>query len=251
MEKYFDIQLEFNHKKLEETVIEHSLTKKGYCCFVDSNLLVDAHMTKKNRIREVLNNSLANSCDGSYLAKLASLVYKQNLEPFNGPEFFSKFIYYPDCQCIIGNTVTVFEKIKSRVEESNNSSNLHYISLPFAGADQFDYAAIAQQINKLQPRFIWVSLGAPKQEIFMSKLLPYLNKGVMLGVGAALNYFSGEIKDIPKWATQYNLIWFFRILTEPKKQLRRVFKIIRYYPKIYNLGKKDNTLRLTTHKQTT
>ncbi len=73
----------------------------------------------------------------------------------------------------------------------------------------------------------------------MYKLLPYLESGVMLGVGAALNYFSGEITDIPKWATKFNLIWLFRIITEPKKQIKRVLKILKYYPGIYSAQKKE------------
>ena len=232
MKKYFKIKLEFNHEKLENTVITKSL-QKGYCCFVDSNLLVDAYLQGNKGIRKVLNHALVNSCDGSYIAMLASNVYKRELKPYNGPKFFNKFIYYPETQCIIGNTREVFEKIKLKLSESGCGSNLHFIPVPFLSVDQFDYAGIARQINTIKPRYIWVSLGAPKQEIFMSKLLPHIDKGMMLGVGAALNYFSGEITDIPSWATKFNLIWFYRILTEPKKQISRILKIIRYYPMIY------------------
>jgi N-acetylglucosaminyldiphosphoundecaprenol N-acetyl-beta-D-mannosaminyltransferase len=47
----------------------------------------------------------------------------------------------------------------------------------------------------------------------------------LLGVGAALNYFSGEVKDIPSWAKKYHLIWMYRIFTEPKKQLPRFLQL--------------------------
>ena len=206
MEKYFKIQFEFDHNKLERTIIDNSLTNKGFCCFVDSNVLVESHGINNNGILEVLNSSLVNSCDGSYIAILASLVYKKKFKPYNGPEFFDKFIYHNDKQCIIGNTDVVFQKIKSKVEKTNGISDLHYIPLPFETVDNFDYEAIAEKLNSIKPRYIWVSLGAPKQEFFMYKLLPRLDSGVMLGVGAALNYFSGEITNIPKWATKLNLI---------------------------------------------
>lgn len=244
MEKYFKIQFEFDHRKLEKTIINNSLKNKGYCCFVDSNVLVESHIANNNGILEVLNNSLVNSCDGSYIAILASLVYKRKFKPYNGPEFFDKFIYFNEKHCIIGNTDIVFEKIKSKVESVNGVSNLHYIPLPFLTVDNFDYQSIAKELNSIKPRYIWVSLGAPKQEFFMHKLLPYVETGVMLGVGAALNYFSGEITNIPKWATKLNLIWVFRILTEPKKQIKRVFKILKYYPGIYSAEKMELKTRL-------
>lgn len=232
MEKYFKIPFEFNHQKLEQTIIESSINSKGYCCFVDSNMLVESFKDEKNIILNVLNGALANSCDGSYLALMASVMHKKKLRAYNGPEFFEKFIYANEKQCIIGNTNVVFEKVKTKVEKANGKSDLKYIPLPFLKVEEFDYEKIAEEINKYIPRYIWVSLGAPKQEIFMYKLLPLINSGVMLGVGAALNYFSGEIKDIPGWATRYRLIWLFRVFTEPKKQIQRVLKILKFYPRI-------------------
>jgi N-acetylglucosaminyldiphosphoundecaprenol N-acetyl-beta-D-mannosaminyltransferase len=238
MEKYFKIQFEFDHAKLEKTIIDNSLVNKGYCCFVDSNVLVESHLEHNNGILQVLNNSLVNSCDGSYIAILASLVHKRKFKPYNGPEFFEKFIYHNDKHCILGNTNVVFEKIRTKVKRVNGYSNIHYIPVPFAKVEDFDYCAIAREINAVKPRYIWVSLGAPKQEFFMYNLLPHLESGMMLGVGAALNYFSGEITDIPKWATKLNLIWLFRIVTEPRKQIKRVLKILKYYPKIYSSEKR-------------
>jgi len=233
MKKYFNIPFEFDHQKLEQTIISSSINSKGYCCFVDSNMLVESFIDKREIIHNVLNGSIVNSCDGSYIALLASIVHKRKLRAYNGPEFFEKLIYSDAKQCIIGNTKTVFEKVKAKVESVNGKSDLIYISLPFLSVENFNYKEIANEINKQMPRYIWVSLGAPKQEIFMHKLLPLIDKGVMLGVGAALNYFSGEIKDIPEWATKNKLIWLFRVFTEPKKQIQRVFKIVKYYPAIF------------------
>lgn len=233
MEKYFNVNIEFNHDKLEKAILDASTHTKGYCCFVDSNLMVEAHKSSKNGVLNVLNNSLVNSCDGAYIAKFASYVYSNKFEVYRGPEFFEKFVYSPEIQCIVGNTIDVYQKIITKVAQSGSSANIHFISLPFVDLDEFDYAAIAEEINAIKPRFIWVSLGAPKQEIFMSRILPHINSGILLGVGAALNYFSGKIKAIPHWAKRYNLIWFYRILTEPEKQFFRVVNILRYYPRIF------------------
>lgn len=230
MKTYFDIPFEFDHENLEKTIKKAS---KGYCCFIDSNLLVESFSNDRESIKEVFNNSLINSCDGSYIALLASFIHGKKLKAYNGPKLFNKFIYQNDKHCIVGNTARVFDSIKLKVERLNGDSDIHYISLPFVDVDSFNYREIGNQINALKPRYIWVSLGAPKQETFMYKLLPYLDVGVMLGVGAALNYFSGEIKDIPKWAINLKLIWFYRIITEPGKQIKRVLKILRHYPQIY------------------
>lgn len=232
MKKYFNINFQFDHQELEKKIEETSSEGKGYCCFVDATSLV--HSSKNEKFRNILNASLVNSCDGSYIALLASKIHGEPLKEYIGPDFFKKFIYKPYKQFVIGNTEAVFNKVKAKLEVTGaDTSNLCFIPLPFKSVDDFDYENISQQINKVFPRFIWVSLGAPKQEEFMSKLLPHIDKGVMIGVGAALNYFTGEVKDIPHWARQTHLIWLYRIFTEPKKQLKRCKEIFLVLPKIY------------------
>lgn len=232
MKKYFNINFQFNHTALEKTIEETSLQGTGYCCFVDATSLV--HSFKNEEFRTILNASLVNSCDGSYIALLASKIHKEHLKEYIGPDFFKKFIYKPYPQFVIGNTAEVFNKIKAKLELSGAATaNLFFIPLPYKGVNEFDYHKIATQINQVNPRFIWVSLGAPKQEEFMSKLLPFIDRGVMIGVGAALNYFTGEVKDIPDWARKTHSIWLYRIFTEPKKQLKRCKEILLVLPQIY------------------
>jgi N-acetylglucosaminyldiphosphoundecaprenol N-acetyl-beta-D-mannosaminyltransferase len=236
MKKYFNINFQFNHTALEKTIEKTSLEGKGYCCFVDATSLVHSH--KNEKFRNILNASLVNSCDGSYIALLASKIHDEKLKEYIGPDFFKKFIRKPYPQFIIGNTEEVFNKIKAKLElNGNDTSNLFFIPLPYKGVNEFDYQKIAGLINQIHPRFIWVSLGAPKQEKFMFKLLPHIETGVMIGVGAALNYFTGEVKDIPDWARKTHSIWLYRIFTEPKKQLKRCKEILLVLPKIYRQEK--------------
>lgn len=231
MNFFFDIKLEFEHSKLEKEIIKTSLKGKGYCCFVDLTSLVYSY--NNNDFQEVLNGAIINSCDGSYIAMSVSKIYKERVKEYIGPDFFKKFIFKDGNHLVIGSTPLVFEKITKRVKrEGGDISNLSYIELPFKNLNEFDYSAIAGEINLKRPNYIWVSLGAPKQEYFMSKLLPFIDGGIMLGVGAALNYFSGEIKDIPTWTKKIHVVWIYRLITEPKKQFKRLKTIFITFPKM-------------------
>ena len=171
MRKYFNINFQFNHKQFEEKVEYAALKSKGYCCFVDGTSLVYSY--KNENFRNVLNNALANSCDGSYIALLASRIHKTKLKEYIGPDFFNKYIYKKESHLILGNTLQVFKRIQEKVETQNNSSeNLNFMEVPFQRVEDFDYVAIAKEINELKPNYIWVSLCAPKQELFMANLLP-------------------------------------------------------------------------------
>ena len=78
---------------------------------------------------------------------------------------------------------------------------------------------------------IWVALGAPKQDFFMSLLKPHLKRGVMIGVGAAFNFYSGNgEKRAPEWVTLMHLEFVYRIMQSPKKQLNRCWGIVTSLP---------------------
>lgn len=237
MKKYFGINLEFDHEKIEKTVLDiiNDKQRKGYCCFVDLNSLVDAN--KNYEIRRVINEATINSCDGSYIAMSAGRIHKVKLKEYIGPDFFNKFIYSNHRHLILGNTQEVFDKVQAKVA-SVQTSDISYFPLPFKTVENFDYDEIGKFINQLNPDFIWVSLGAPKQEQFMNRLVKYINRGMLIGVGAAINYFSGEIKDIPIWIRKLHVIWIYRIFTEPKKQIKRMTKVFLEFPKIYRVEKK-------------
>lgn len=53
----------------------------------------------------------------------------------------------------------------------------------------------------------------------MSKLKPYLQKGVMIAVGAAFKFYSGlEEKRAPEWVVKAHLEFLYRILCNPKNK---------------------------------
>ncbi len=47
-------------------------------------------------------------------------------------------------------------------------------------------------IEAAQPDFLWVGLGGPKQEFWMAKYLSKIRVPLMLGVGAAFDFHSGQ-----------------------------------------------------------
>lgn len=240
MRKYFNINFEFSHKHLEETVEKVSKEGKGYCCFVDLTSLVYSYNNKD--FGHVLNNAIINSCDGSYIAISASKIHKKKLKQYIGPEFFEKFIFKKGKHIILGSTEQVYNKIIQRIkDEGGETASISYLGLPFKEVADFDYKSISETINSIQPNYIWVSLGAPKQEYFMSNLLPHIDKGILCGVGAAFNYFSGEIKDIPNWTKKYHLVWMYRLITEPKKQFKRLKSIFLTFPKMIKEEKKKQS----------
>lgn len=86
---------------------------------------------------------------------------------------------------------------------------------------------VIEQLNILKPDVIFVCLGVPKQEIFMSKYKNIINAKVMLGLGGTLDILSGKKERAPKIFISLNLEWLYRLIKEPKR-LIRMLKLPKY-----------------------
>lgn len=229
----FNIHLEFNRTKLFHDIdVRIAERKAGYICVCDSSVVT--RVQNQEDYRKVINGAYINTCDGSIICTLANRIYGPGLESINGPEIFAKYTCLAYKQVIIGNTDEIVEKVRVKVRDLKGSdTHIDHLQVPFCKVDEFDYEGIAKEINEKGYDIIWVSLGNPKQEIFMSKILPYLNQGVMFGIGAALNFWVGDLA-LPKFHIgPMRFIWLTRFFQDPVRQIKMNWPIIHTLPNMY------------------
>lgn len=94
---------------------------------------------------------------------------------------------------------------------------------PFRPLTEEEDKEITQKINSVNADFVWVGIGAPKQEEFMAKHQDKI-KGLMIGVGAGFDYHAGNIKRAPLWMQKLSLEWLYRLLQDPKRLFKRYMK---------------------------
>jgi N-acetylglucosaminyldiphosphoundecaprenol N-acetyl-beta-D-mannosaminyltransferase len=80
-----------------------------------------------------------------------------------------------------------------------------------------DDQIVAQEIANTKPDVLFVAMGIPRQEIFISKTKDIIGAKVSMGVGGSLDVFSGAVKRAPKLFQKLNLEWLWRTLANPKK----------------------------------
>lgn len=93
-------------------------------------------------------------------------------------------------------------------------------SPPFRPVTDAENEEIVKRINDTHPDFIWVGLGAPKQERWMAEHQGKV-EGFMIGVGAGFDYITGNIKRAPEWMQKRNLEWVYRLMQDPRRLLVR------------------------------
>lgn len=91
---------------------------------------------------------------------------------------------------------------------------------PFRQLTKEEDKEIIQKINEAAPDFLWVGLGAPKQEIWMASHKDKVS-AVMIGVGAGFDFHAGTVRRAPVWMQRCGLEWFYRLLRDPKRLWKR------------------------------
>lgn len=240
MKQYFNIPIEFDKVKFDR-VIQSTISSggKGYVCAIESNNLTVANTNAL--FKQVLNRALVNHCDGSVLAMIAGKIHHEPFESMTGTAVFMQYIKRRRYRhYFLGNTPEILQGLRDNLCKIDPEiAEMPFESLPFRAVEDFDYEEIAQLINEANPDLIWVSLGAPKQELFMSLLMPYLNRGILFGVGAAFNFKAGvgPVKRAPLCMRKLRLEWLYRAFEQPQKNVPRYWHFIKILP---HLIKEEN-----------
>ena len=121
-----------------------------------------------------------------------------------------------------GKDNNVLQKLKDNLERDYpNIQIVGMYSPPFRSLTDEEDKKICTEINSLHPDFLWVGIGAPKQEIWMWKHREKIHGAVMLGVGAGFDFFAGTLDKSPEWMEKASLEWLYRFVKEPKRLWRR------------------------------
>lgn len=205
--------------------LERFMMKPGYIC------VLSVHGFSYSLINEIfseaLNNSLANLPDGMPVKLYASFETSSHVER----------IYGPDLMVDILNNFNNFKNRKVFFLGGNehvrikmiDKINTIYPNISVVGFDTgfIDIDApnnlLINSINKHNPDIVFIGLGCPKQELWMYKNYKKINS-LLIGVGAAFDFFAETKKQAPKWLQNIYLEWAFRLSQEPRRLFMRYFK---------------------------
>jgi N-acetylglucosaminyldiphosphoundecaprenol N-acetyl-beta-D-mannosaminyltransferase len=95
-------------------------------------------------------------------------------------------------------------------------------SPPFRPLTEEEDAQETEMINDSGADIVWVGLGLPKQERWMFEHREKLNATVLVGVGAAFKFMSGQVRRAPPWVGDHGFEWLWRFFQEPHRVWRRV-----------------------------
>ncbi len=232
MKQYFKINYEFDRERVHGAIDERVRGGSAdYICVADGVIANIAHRSAE--YREVVNGGMFAICDSSFVPLYILLIHGERYSQYCGSQIFEDIVKSRKYRMIfLGTQQSTLDALRENLARWNpDVSGMTFSELPFCSIDEFDYPAIARMIESDGADIIWVALGAPKQEYFMSRLKPHLSRGVMIAVGAAFKFFSGqEEKRAPRWMVRSHLEFVYRLSQDPRKQFKRCGWILATLP---------------------
>ena len=90
----------------------------------------------------------------------------------------------------------------------------------FRAVAEQDQAKISDEVRSSGAAIVFVGLGCPRQEVFVSAMSQRV--GVpLIAVGAAFDYLAGTLREPPRLIGRWGLEWAWRLLLEPRRLWRR------------------------------
>lgn len=233
MEQFFNLKYEFDKKEVWAAIDKQLESGKAdYISVADGVILNIAN--RQPEYMKIINDGMFAICDSSYVPLYLKWIYGIKRQQYCGSQIFMDIVNMKKFRMFfMGTSNDILEGLKNNISNIDPKiKDMTFYELPFCKVDEFDYKTIADMVNKDGADIIWVALGAPKQEIFMNKLKPYLKRGVMIAVGAVFKFYSGgvDVKRAPEWMVKSHLEFVYRIFSEPKKQIGRCAWIVRTLP---------------------
>lgn len=124
----------------------------------------------------------------------------------------------------LGSTDKVLDKMSANIFKEFGLTDVIFYQPGFIERTSAPNPELIEKIRNSGSHIVWVGLGTPNQDFFAKRLsdeLPIL----VIAVGAAFDYLSKNKKVANPILIKIGLEWFFRLLSEPKRLVKRYLLI--------------------------
>lgn len=213
--------------------IEENLdrAKGNYICISNVHTTVMAY--EEDEYRRIQNEAFLTLPDGKPLSIVSKIKGFKEAERVTGPDLMEEIFRISEAKgythYFYGSTEEVICCLRDALITKYPNLKIHgHYSPPFRRLSEDEDIEIINKINTTKPDFLWVGLGAPKQEVWMYNHRNIISS-IMVGVGAGFEYHAGKLKRAPVWIQKLSLEWLYRLTQQPRKLFKRyLFTNIRF-----------------------
>ena len=176
--------------------------------------------------------ALFNAPDGKPLAWIGRRRGYRNTAQVCGPDMMPAVCRYGVSRgwrhTFYGSTPEVLSKLRERLQTiAPGLQVVDEISPPFRPLSAVETEEMRERIRSGRPHFVWVGIGSPKQEIWMSQNAEFLPGSISHGRGRGVRHAAPT--TFPRaalWMRNLGLEWLSRALQEPRRLGSRYAKVV-------------------------
>jgi N-acetylglucosaminyldiphosphoundecaprenol N-acetyl-beta-D-mannosaminyltransferase len=156
--------------------------------------------------------------DGMPLVWLARIAGARDAERVYGPDLMAAVMAGPALRhALIGGAPGVADRLAEILAATFPHQRIVGTLCPVVTAPTMPDTALGAAVDAMGADVAWISLGTPKQDLWMATHRPILRTAVLVGCGAAFGVLAGMVPQAPPWMRRSGLEWLFRLLCEPRR----------------------------------
>ncbi len=174
-----------------------------------------------SQLRDLLNHAEICICDGTGAAIAVRVLHGKKIGRITGVSLFFELIKAAaDRQWkvfLLGAGPDVNEAAAEKLLED-------YPSLQIVGRQDGyfkDSDQVVEAINASGAQLVFVAMGSPKQEIWITENRDKLNAPFCMGVGGTFDVVCGKVEWAPEFYRKTGTEWLYRLVKEPKRWRRQ------------------------------
>jgi N-acetylglucosaminyldiphosphoundecaprenol N-acetyl-beta-D-mannosaminyltransferase len=172
------------------------------------------------RLSSILHSAHVRLCDGVGISLAAMALHHRRLPRCTGIDLFLKLLGLSADEgwkvYLLGATpqsnAAACRTLVERFANLRIAGNWHgYFE---------DSTAVVNRINESGADLLFVAMGSPRQEFWISEHMPQLQTTFCMGIGGSLDVVSGTVRRAPWLFQRMGTEWLFRLMLQPSR-LRR------------------------------
>jgi N-acetylglucosaminyldiphosphoundecaprenol N-acetyl-beta-D-mannosaminyltransferase len=203
----------------------------GYICLTGVHGVMEAQSDVVLRL--ILNRAFVNAPDGMPMTWIGRMQGFSEMDRVFGPDFMTAM-----CRLSVersyrislyGGGPGVAQLLSATLKKRFRGLQIvGTCTPPFEPLTEQQENEIVSQIEGTRPHIVWVGLSTPKQERFMAQFVDRLHAPLLVGVGAAFGYQTGQIRDCSNWVKRAGLQWLHRLMQDPKRLSKRYLALTQH-----------------------
>ncbi|MCO5119174.1 MAG: WecB/TagA/CpsF family glycosyltransferase [Burkholderiaceae bacterium] len=179
-------------------------------------------------LRAAIESADLSTADGMSVAWFLSLLRRKRQERIAGPDLMWHYCGEAagrnEKVFLFGSTARTLGLLAARLQRDFPGLQVvGTIAPPWGEWSARLEDELVERINASGAQVVFVGLGCPKQEVWIHHQRERIS-AVMIGVGAAFDFYAGTVRRAPLWMQKSGLEWGWRLAREPRRLLGRYLR---------------------------